>query len=155
MATGSAVAGFYQRCQGHEGQGGAQLARELVADSSREFTIASRLASDRELAYQLRVDILDAVDKEGRDDYGRAQIHGLWDLMQRVARHGRLSGWSTTGRWGPAATALPSSSSSSSSSSVRRRGRGAHRILVLEEMRCPRKLVVVVGGGGGEGGEAR
>jgi hypothetical protein len=124
VATGSAVAGFYQRCQGQEGQGGAQLARELVADSVSEyFTIASRLASDRELAYQLRVDILDAVDKEGRDDYGRAQIHGLWDFVQRVGtpwaalrmEYHRQTGARSDGS---------ASSSSSSSSSVRRRGRG-------------------------------
>jgi hypothetical protein len=85
LASSSAVAGFYQRA-GSSGDG--LLEASLVADSlSSYYSLASRLAGDREHAYQLRVSILDAIDRDTSNQNRRgsgAHIEGLWSFLGEV-----------------------------------------------------------------------
>ena len=74
LPSSSNIAGFYER---------VGLADSLVASStSHYFSIASSLAIDRELAYRLRVAILDAIDAECASSTskagGRRRVLGLF-----------------------------------------------------------------------------
>ena len=78
LPSTSNVAGFYER---------VGLDSSLVASSAPHyFSLASSLAVDRELAYSLRVAILDAIDAEctASSSEAGAGVGGLWSFLREV-----------------------------------------------------------------------
>ena len=118
LPSSSNVAGFYHR---------AGLNDALVASSaSHYFALASKIATDREIAYRLRIAILDAIDAEsGSVDGTGPHNDGLWRFLREVGtpwaeiRHEFLAREHTSGRGSIDASQRPSSS-------LRRKSKGFH-----------------------------
>ena len=120
LPSTSNVAGFYKR---------VGLEEALVASSaSHYFSLASNLAADRELAYRLRVAILDAIDAESASSGGGpagAAIGGLWSFLREVGTPWAMLRREFVQEASAGQGASSQSSAGTSSSSIRRRSKSS------------------------------